>query len=50
MINHDKRNNVDSEKQGIIFVKADKTRLTQVISNLLSNAIKFTERNHTYHQ
>ena len=36
--------NVDSEKQGIIFVKADKTRLTQVISNLLSNAIKFTER------
>jgi signal transduction histidine kinase len=26
-----------------IFVKADKGRITQVISNLLSNAIKFTE-------
>jgi signal transduction histidine kinase len=41
---YENNNNVDSEKQGIIFVKADKTRLTQVISNLLSNAIKFTER------
>ena len=26
----------------VIFVHADKSRLTQVISNLLSNAIKFT--------
>jgi signal transduction histidine kinase len=41
---YENNNNVDSEKQGIIFVKADKTRLTQVISNLLSNSIKFTER------
>jgi signal transduction histidine kinase len=37
------------EKQGednndaAIFVQADKSRLTQVISNLLSNAIKFTK-------
>jgi signal transduction histidine kinase len=26
-----------------IFIEADKTRITQVISNLLSNAVKFTE-------
>jgi signal transduction histidine kinase len=39
-----KNNNTDSEKQDIIFVKADKTRITQVISNLLNNAIKFTEK------
>jgi signal transduction histidine kinase len=26
-----------------IFVEADKTRITQVISNLLNNAVKFTE-------
>jgi signal transduction histidine kinase len=38
------------EKQGednsntAIFVHADKSRLTQVISNLLSNAIKFTKQ------
>jgi signal transduction histidine kinase len=39
-----KNKNSDSEKQDIISVQADKTRLTQVISNLLSNAIKFTEK------
>ena len=37
-------NNVDFEKQDIILVEADKTRLTQVIFNLLNNAIKFTEK------
>jgi signal transduction histidine kinase len=26
-----------------IFIEADRTRITQVISNLLSNAVKFTE-------
>jgi signal transduction histidine kinase len=30
---------------GDIFIDADKTRITQVISNLLSNAVKFTEAN-----
>ncbi len=39
-----KNKNSDSEKQDIILVQADKTRLTQVISNLISNAIKFTEK------
>jgi two-component system sensor histidine kinase VicK len=29
----------------LIFVEADKHRLSQVIVNLLSNAVKFTERN-----
>ncbi len=33
----------DSEKGDIIFVKADKDRITQVISNLLRNAINFTK-------
>jgi signal transduction histidine kinase len=28
----------------IVFVEADKARITQVISNLLNNAIKFTKR------
>jgi signal transduction histidine kinase len=42
------------EKQGednndaAIFVHADKSRLTQVISNLLSNAIKFTKEGTIY--
>jgi two-component system sensor histidine kinase VicK len=31
------------DKNETIFVRADKSRLTQVISNLLSNAIKFTK-------
>jgi two-component system, OmpR family, sensor histidine kinase VicK len=33
----------DSQKESPLFVKADRGRLTQVISNLLSNAIKFTK-------
>ena len=33
----------DSQKESSLFVKADRGRLTQVISNLLSNAIKFTK-------
>jgi signal transduction histidine kinase len=32
------------DKVETIFVQADKSRLTQVISNLLSNAIKFTNK------
>lgn len=32
----------EDDKNETIFVHADKSRLTQVISNLLSNAIKFT--------
>jgi len=34
------------EPQGndIIFIEADRIRLTQVISNLISNAVKFTKR------
>jgi signal transduction histidine kinase len=31
------------DKNDLAFVRADKSRLTQVISNLLSNAIKFTK-------
>ena len=34
----------DSSKEDIIFVEADKDRLTQVISNLLSNAINFMKK------
>src|ERR687890_198242 len=33
----------NSQKESPLFVKADRGRLTQVISNLLSNAIKFTK-------
>ena len=34
----------DSRKEDVIFVEADKDRITQVISNLLSNAINFTKK------
>ena len=34
----------NSLDHAIVFVEADKARITQVISNLLSNAIKFTKR------
>lgn len=33
----------EDDKNETIFVHADKSRLTQIISNLLSNAIKFTK-------
>ena len=35
-----------NNNQNPIFVEADKSRLTQVISNLLNNAIKFTLKGH----
>jgi two-component system, OmpR family, sensor histidine kinase VicK len=35
---------VNSLDHNVVFVEADKARITQVISNLLSNAIKFTKR------
>jgi two-component system, OmpR family, sensor histidine kinase VicK len=35
---------LEDDKNETIFVHADKSRLTQVISNLLSNAIKFTKK------
>jgi signal transduction histidine kinase len=35
-----------NNNQNPIFVEADKSRLTQVISNLLHNAIKFTLKGH----
>jgi two-component system, OmpR family, sensor histidine kinase VicK len=34
---------VNSPDHNVIFVEADKARITQVISNLLNNAIKFTK-------
>ena len=34
----------NSRKEDVIFVKADKDKITQVISNLLINAINFTEK------
>ncbi len=34
----------NSLDQNVVFVEADKGRITQVISNLLNNAIKFTKR------
>jgi signal transduction histidine kinase len=40
----EKANDADDDNNNIpIFVEADKSRLTQVISNLLDNAIKFTK-------
>lgn len=36
--------NFNIEPSKLIFLKADTTRLTQVIQNLLSNAIKYTEK------
>jgi signal transduction histidine kinase len=34
----------NSVDHNVVFVEADKARITQVISNLLNNAIKFTKR------
>jgi two-component system sensor histidine kinase VicK len=34
----------NSLDHNVVFVEADKARITQVISNLLNNAIKFTKR------
>ena len=39
-ITNDKQDNNNNN----IFVQADRSRLTQVISNLLSNAVKFTKK------
>jgi two-component system sensor histidine kinase VicK len=39
-ITNDKQDNINNN----IFVQADRSRLTQVISNLLSNAVKFTKK------
>jgi signal transduction histidine kinase len=37
-------NNNKQDNNNNIFVQADRSRLTQVISNLLSNAVKFTKK------
>ena len=37
-------NNKQDNNSNNIFVQADRSRLTQVISNLLSNAVKFTKK------
>jgi two-component system sensor histidine kinase VicK len=37
-------NKQDNDNNDNIFVQADRSRLTQVISNLLSNAVKFTKK------
>ena len=40
-------NDNDDDKDGIIFVYADRDRIQEVISNLLNNAYKFTENGQT---
>ena len=40
-------NDFDDDKDGIIFVYADRDRIQEVISNLLNNAYKFTENGQT---
>jgi signal transduction histidine kinase len=41
---YEPNNNKQDNNNNNIFVQADRSRLTQVISNLLSNAVKFTIR------
>jgi signal transduction histidine kinase len=41
---YEPNNNKQDNNNNIIFVQADRSRLTQVISNLLSNAVKFTKK------
>jgi signal transduction histidine kinase len=42
--NNNNNNKQDNNNGNNIFVQADRSRLTQVISNLLSNAVKFTKK------
>jgi signal transduction histidine kinase len=41
---YEPNNNNKQDNNNNIFVQADRSRLTQVISNLLSNAVKFTKK------
>src|SRR5215216_5916478 len=41
---YEPNNNKQDNNNNNIFVQADRSRLTQVISNLLSNAVKFTKK------
>jgi signal transduction histidine kinase len=41
---YEPNNNNKQDNDNNIFVQADRSRLTQVISNLLSNAVKFTKK------
>jgi two-component system, OmpR family, sensor histidine kinase VicK len=43
-ITNNNNNKQDNNNDNNIFVQADRSRLTQVISNLLSNAVKFTKK------
>ena len=43
-ISKEKEQKVDSD---LFLIKADKSRITQVISNLLNNAFKFTNKGNT---